>query len=296
MNQSLQSDRIIREAIRNIAREGIVNPHTGAVRGSAKVSGFVAKIHEDGEFAGTVDVQEYISYNDRKGEGAVGYHEGVLLSALQDNSSGYLVMPKLYSDVVICSDVASGCEYVILVSHVDVVRIDSHTEVSIGVREREQYSLDDEEGPDMDELKETGVMAVSRYAKDSISSEVTDSKKRTAISQLPASYSVDVAGKSSLVMEDDAVVKAGSSLVKVESGTVYVGSDSGTDCAVLGTELCNLLSEILTKLSTTLVPIGSPGSTSPLTTCPDFASLASKVASMASSMSGILTKKVQLQK
>ena len=53
----LQSNQIIRDAIRKIALRGIVSPNTGAVRGTGKVTGYVAKIHKDGELAGTVDVK-----------------------------------------------------------------------------------------------------------------------------------------------------------------------------------------------------------------------------------------------
>ena len=80
------SNEMIREAIRSIALKGIVNRQTGIVRGTSKVTGFVAKIHtdEDDELFGTIDVQEYADWSIAESEDAkIGYHEGVLLTAIQ---------------------------------------------------------------------------------------------------------------------------------------------------------------------------------------------------------------------
>ena len=55
----LSSNQIIREAIQKIALHGLVNKSTGTIRDTGKTVGFVAKIHTDGELAGTIDVQEY---------------------------------------------------------------------------------------------------------------------------------------------------------------------------------------------------------------------------------------------
>ena len=48
----------IKSAINAIAKNGITDPN-GAIRGTQKIIGYVCAIHEDGELAGTIDVQEY---------------------------------------------------------------------------------------------------------------------------------------------------------------------------------------------------------------------------------------------
>ncbi len=119
----MNSNAIIRDAIRRIALKGIVNNATGAVRGTGRVSGYVAKIHDDesDELFGTIDVQEYVQLAvDENDEMQMGYHEGVLLSAIQDNSKGYVIVPKLYSEVLVSHDSDSGTEYVSMYSHVDL--------------------------------------------------------------------------------------------------------------------------------------------------------------------------------
>ena len=128
------SNEMIREAIRSIALKGIVNRQTGIVRGTSKVTGFVAKIHtdEDDELFGTIDVQEYADWSIAESEDAkIGYHEGVLLTAIQKDTQGYIIIPKLYSDVLVSKDPETGNEYVTMFSHVDLIQLDSHEKISI---------------------------------------------------------------------------------------------------------------------------------------------------------------------
>ena len=136
----LSSNQIIREAIQKIALHGLVNKSTGTIRDTGKTVGFVAKIHTDGELAGTIDVQEYYSLSmESNDDKKIGYHEGVYLSALQDNANGLLIIPKLYSEVVISIDPETKTEYVSMFSHVDVIQLDSHDTITVGVREREEF-------------------------------------------------------------------------------------------------------------------------------------------------------------
>lgn len=313
----LQSNQLIRDAIRKIALRGVVSNDTGAVKGTGKVTGYVAKIHKDGELAGTVDVQEYTTLAmDEAGDMQMGYHEGVLISALQDNSKGMVIIPKMYSEVVLSQDPETGTEYVSMFSHVDVIQLDSHDTISVGVKEREEFKVDDEDSPDVDELEETGVFTNTIYKKDSIVSEVQAAKddKNSHVKQTmdgtqikqeigdnKTNITADGKGvhidhdKTKLELGDsEATMTQGSSKIKVTDGTVYVGSDSGTDDAVLGgaladvlMDLCGYLAQV--KTTTQLGP-------QPFINMAQFVALKSKIQAAKAAHNNFLTKKVQIQK
>lgn len=311
----LSSNQVIREAIQKIALHGLVNPSTGAVRDTGKVTGYVAKIHTDGELAGTIDVQEFASLSmEENTDMKIGYHEGVYLSAIQDNSNGLLIIPKLYSEVTISMDPESKTEYVSMFSHVDVIQLDSHEKITVGVTEREEFDESDEESPDINELPETGVFSKTTYTKDSIITEVQAEDKANHTQQSINSEKFEVIvgdDKSSVAIDQKQIQfkhnKAetilgenshssvfGSSAVEIEDGTVYVGSKSGTDDAVLGGELATILMDMLDYVSQikTTTQLGPQ----PPLNMAQFIALKSKIMSFKSSHSGFLTKKVQIQK
>lgn len=306
--------KAIFDLIQKIARHGMMDEKTGALHGTERIVGYVAKIHTDGELAGTVDVQEFIDYDhDDDVNSQVGYHEGVFLTAMQNNT-GMLIVPKLYSEVVIVMDTATQREYVSMFSHVDVIQLDSHDTVTVGVQERKEYDVDDD--LDVDELELTGISTKTEYKKDSISSYVVadEDGKKTAHEIMDGEGIQQVVGddKSSMVMtQDDITLKhdksqiildddkvdavKGSSKVRVEDGTVYVGSESGTDDAVLGQQLASILSELVGYLGQMMTPT-MMGPQPPANVLGSFISLKAKIQSFASSHSGFLTKKVQIQK
>ena len=315
VSYSLGSTATIREAIQKIAWQGIVNPESNTLYDVGQIVGFVKAIHTDGELAGTVDVQEYTdsilgSVNDEP----IGLHTGVSLSALQDNRKGYVIIPKLYSDVVIVRDPDSGREYVTMFSHVDLIQLDSHDQVTIQVKEREDFDPSDEDGPDIEELEETGVHSQSIYKKDSITTEVTDGESNTMTEVIDTEKKKIVAGDdksigtiaqdkiqlehddSKMALDDDkAVLEKGSSKVQVEDGTVYLGSNNGTDDAVLGSVLADVLMDIVGYLSqaqtTTMM-----GPQPLITQVPNFIAMKAKIQAWKSAHSGFLTQKVQVQK
>lgn len=314
-NVDLNNNQTIRDAIQRIALHGLVSPSTGIVRDSAKITGYVAKIHSDGEFAGTVDVQEFTNLSIEGGDSIkIGYHEGVYLSAIQDNSKGLLIVPKMYSEVTIVTDPETKVEYVTMFSHVDIIQLDSHEKIIVGVTEREEYKPDDEEGPDIEELEETGVHARTTYIKDSILSEVQGKDKANHVSQLIDSQKIQMIvgdDKSSQLIdqkqilfkhgdaesslgEENNTMKFGASSVVVEDGTVFLGSESGVDDAVLGSELATILMDILNYISQikTTTQLGPQ----PPLNMAQFIALKAKISSFKSSHSGFLTKKVQIQK
>lgn len=310
----LSSNQVIRDAIRKIAWHGLINPD-GVLKDTGKVTGYVAKIHTDGELAGTVDVQEYYSLSMGETEyKKIGYHEGVYLSALQNNSKGLLIIPKLYSEVTISIDPETKTEYVSMFSHVDVIQLDSHDTITVGVTEREEFNESDENSPDVQDLEETGVFSKTTYVKDSITTEVQGEDDANHTKHLMDSEKVEtIVGddKSSMMMdqeqihlkhnkaetildEDQHLSQFGSSKVKIEDGTVYLGSDSGTDDAVLGVELATILSELVGYLGQIMTP--TMMGPQPPANMASFISLKAKIDAFKSSHSGFLTKKVQVQK
>ena len=315
-NEAQTGSKALFDMIQQIARHGMMDEKTGAVHGTERTVGYVAKIHEDGELAGTVDVQEFIEYHHQDDiDAKVGYHEGVFLSAIQNNT-GLLIKPKLYSEVVIVMDPATNREYVSLFSHVDVIQLDSHDNVSIGVQEREEFDPEDEEGDDVDELKPTGIATKTEYTKDSVTTTVVaDEDGEQTSSQVMNGDGIKLTvgeDKSMLTMTQDDIVlehdkanmtlddsqaklEMGSSSVIVEDGTTYVGSKSGTDDAVLGQQLASILSELVGYLGQMMTPT-MMGPQPPANVLGSFISLKAKIQSFASSHSGFLTQKVQIQK
>lgn len=317
------SNEMIREAIRAIALKGVVNKQTGTVRGTNKVTGFVAKVHteEDDELFGTIDVQEYPDWSIAESEDAkIGYHEGVLLTAIQNDMNGYIIIPKLHSDVLVSKDPETGNEYVTMFSHVDLIQLDSHEKIMVGVREREEYKPDDDEAPDIHELELTGIQTTTEYTKDVAKTvAITDKGGSHTATQIIGNdpddgleIRHDVSGKStSTITEDDIVlehdkskmtlddsqarIEKGNSSVTVEDGTVYVGSKSGTDDAVLGQQLATILSDLVGYLGQMMTPT-MMGPQPPANMLANFIALKAKIQSFASSHSGFLTNKVLIQK
>ena len=158
------------DAIRKIALQGIADPDKNIVFGAKRVTGYVAKINDNK----TVDVQEYLDAEETKDGVQEGYHEGVWLSALESNPNGYLIVPKLYSEVVIAKDPVSLTEYVVMYSHVNIIQLEASETVTVGVVEREELNLNDDGSPDVDELEATGVYGKTSYSKDEVRTEAVD--------------------------------------------------------------------------------------------------------------------------
>lgn len=316
---SNRNNDLIKKAIQRIALQGHVDPSSGVWHDSARITGYVAKIHDDesDELFGTVDVQEYNtrSFVQEENDVKFGYHEGVYLSALQNNKEGYLIIPKLYSEVTIALDPESRKEYVVMFSHVDLIQLDSHEQIRIGVREREEFD-NDEDGDDIDELKLTGISTNIELEKDSITTTVVADKdaKNTVTQIMDADGLKQTIGedkssqtmtqkeiilehdKANMTLDDSqAKIEMGKSAVIAEDGTVYVGSKSGTDDAVLGQQLASILSELVGYLGQMMTPT-MMGPQPPANVLGSFISLKAKIQSFASSHSGFLTQKVQIQK
>lgn len=307
-HNNVNSHQSIRDAIQKIALYGVQNNKRGSINGTEKISGYVAKIHTEGDLAGTVDVQEFV---DAGPDSENGYHVGVFLTAIQNNISGLLVIPKLYSEVIITKDVGSQVEYVIMTSHVDVLQLVSHDNAKIGVVELEEYDPDDPESPDIDELQPTDSSATTEYTKESASTYVKNSEHTVKIEAVPdriymdsdnASTSMEINPEHALLQHDSSSVTLDDNQVAVIHGkkmvvkddAVYLGDTSNVDDGVLGVELANILSEMLGYIGQimTTTQLGPQ----PPVNIASFISLKAKIEAFKASHSGFLTSKVKLQK
>lgn len=231
--------------IRKTALRGLVDEF-GSIAGTSKVFGYVCNIHSDDEeeFGGTVDVQEY-NYSGQEEGNSVGFHEGVRLSAIQNNKDGYRIVPQLYSDVVIIQDPANLQEYVIMYSHVNIIQMVSCEKAVIGVTEREK-PVETTEGleKDYDELNETGAKTSSTYTSGSIRHEVAS--------------------------------KGGSSYVEIDPSLVKLNGEETE--AVRYKELLSFLQELCQNIAAGTVPsLGAP-----LSTAPQIGQMVSKIPKMQS--------------
>lgn len=279
-NVGLNANKTIREAIQKIALHGLYDRKTGSFYESQYTVGFVSKIHADGEYAGTIDVTEYSNSTTGDGTGKAPVHENVWLSALQDNKQGYVVIPKLNSEVLIHRDPKSGVEFVVMASLVNIIQLESEEKVLVGVKEREKFTPSADDDTMLHEVELTGKSSQTEYTKDKIESTVTDGEKTTTETIAPDKFVVDSEGTK----------------LQVEKDKIYLGSSNQGDTshAVLGEELVDVLTEILQaiaqiKTTTSLGP-------QPAINMAQFLVLKQKISAFKTSLSGFLTNKVLIQK
>lgn len=168
-----------RRAVNQIARQGIVGLE-GVPLGTRKIIGYVCAINEEGELAGTVDVQEFNYEPDEYSTPGIGHHKGVFLSAIQDNNQGYLIVPMLYSEVVIVQNPTDGHEYVLMYSHAQKIKLltnslkgDNDGVIEIGVTEVENFvETDDGLEKDFNELEPTQNQAKTAYTATTIIDQI----------------------------------------------------------------------------------------------------------------------------
>lgn len=313
----LGANQTIYRAIREIAMHKLVNSKTNTFRNTSRTTGYVVKFHDDenDELYGTVDVQEYISGSTdiqaQQNGLNVGLHEGVYLSAIQHNDDGIVVVPFLYSDVVIATDPESLREYVVQYSHADKVQIDSHSNVSIGVTETKEYK-NDKDSPDYDELEKTGNSAHTIYTPTSAIMEVVKGKggdNEKSVLEVTADKVSAKHNKSELSIEEkllsakndkaqlllDAnqlLTKYDAKEIVINSKGVFLGSGSASEPAVLGNQLADILTDLTSTLSQ-MMTTTMMGPQPPLNLA-KFAALQAKISSFKASTSGFLSKSVKV--
>lgn len=165
-------------AVKGLARKEMLD-RNGIPRYTGRKCGYVCNVYPEGdEWEGTVDVQEFRYDEDPEEENVIpGLHEHVRISAIQNNKSGYMLVPQMYSEVIFVQDPSSQEEYIISFSHVDVIQLQSHQKVSVGVSETEEFVEGEDDDKDFDNLDKTGLSAHTFYDKDCIKEVVTEHDK-----------------------------------------------------------------------------------------------------------------------
>ena len=254
----------IKRAIKQIATQSI-SSIDGTPRGTRKIVGYVCNIHEDGELAGTVDVQEYGYEPGDYSIKGVGHHEGVLLSAIQDND-GFQIVPMLFSDVVIVQNPLDGHEYVLMYSHAKRIAITAHalkgesdSNISIGVTETEDFvETDDGLEKSFQELEPTKNKTLTTYTSTSITDVITSPQNTKGYQEEKTAerktinigdtqividgqnVSIQTSGKVSFkiggteIMEDSGSVTIKTTQAKIETSTCEI---KGNDVTVNGTKV-----------------------------------------------------------
>lgn len=303
MNQQfndLSANEAIYEAIRQIALHKLVNPKNNVIKNTSRISGYVTKIHtdENDELYGTVDVQEYndsLANNQAKDEGLpVGLHEGVFLSAIQNNDNGLITIPYLNSDVVIATDPDTLKEYVVAYSHADTVQIDTHTKTIIGVTETKEFE-ESEDSPDVDQLEKTGLHAHTEYTKEHAKTEVakSDKNEEKSIFEVTADQIKALHDKAQIVLDaKEILAKYNAKEIVINDKGVYLGSGNATEPAVLGNQLATILIDWLGALSSMLTP--TMMGPQPPANVAKFVALQSKINSYKAATSGFLSKTVKV--
>lgn len=303
MNQQfndLSANEAIYEAIRQIALHKLVNPKNNVIKNTSRISGYVTKIHtdENDELYGTVDVQEYndsLANNQAKDEGLpVGLHEGVFLSAIQNNDNGLITIPYLNSDVVIATDPDTLKEYVVAYSHADTVQIDTHTKTIIGVTETKEFEKS-EDSPDVDQLEKTGLHAHTEYTKEHAKTEAakSDKNEEKSIFEVTADQIKALHDKAQIVLDaKEILAKYDAKEIVINDQGVYLGSGKATEPAVLGNQLATILIDWLGALSSMLTP--TMMGPQPPANVAKFVALQSKINSYKAATSGFLSKTVKV--
>lgn len=238
-------------AVGQLAKKGMVGLD-GAPRGTRKIIGYVCAINEEGELAGTVDVQEFNYEPDEYSTPGIGHHKGVFLSAIQDNENGYLIVPMLYSEVVIVQNPTDGHEYVLMYSHAQKIRLvtnslqgDNDGLVEIGVTEVEKFiESDDGLDKDFNELEPTQNKTNTQYTATSIIDQVISPDDSEGFKQeITAEHKTITVGNTKIVIDGENIsietsgkvsFKIGSSTITEEDGKVNIETQN---CEVKGQDI-----------------------------------------------------------
>ena len=217
----------IKSAMNAIAKNGITDLN-GAIRGTQKIIGYVCAIHEDGELAGTIDVQEYNFEPDEYINKGTRHHKGVLLSAIQENEDGVWIVPMMFSDVMIVQNPTDGHEYVIMYSHAKKIQWKAHEDIEIGVTEVEDFvETDDGLDKDYNELEPTGNKTSTHYNSTSIIDKVTSKDDEQGFTEeKTATQKTITVGDTKIVIDGQNVTIETSGKVSIKSNDVKIESSN----------------------------------------------------------------------
>lgn len=224
----------IRRAINRMSSQNILGLD-GNVRGTKKTFGYVCAIHEDGDLAGTIDVQEFEYEPDEYVTPGAGHHEGVLLSAIQNNKDGVLIVPMMYSEVVIVKNPTDGQEYVLMYSHARQIRMttqslegDDDGKIELGVTEVEQFNeTDDGLEKDCDELEPTKNKTNTLYTAKSITDQIISPDDEEGLKQeKTAEHKIITVGDTTINIDGQNVTIETSGKVSFKIGDTEITGDN----------------------------------------------------------------------
>lgn len=276
---------VIREAIRKIALgrslERIDMAPTGlsGVGTARMVHGYVAKIHSDPAdeefptYGGTVDVGEY---PDETACPEPVIHKGVLPAAARNNAGGVLMMPTLFSEVTICLDAATSHAYIVGYSHADMIHLQAHSEVAIGVTQTEELDPDDDSSPDYDSLEATGNASATVHTAEQIRSAVCNNRDKESSQTITATGITQNVDKTSVSLTAEKIVQqVEKRSLTISKDKITLGDEKATEPLVLGNKLAQLMLDFLTECSKITTP--TLMGTMPAINVPNFAGLISRI-------------------
>ncbi len=254
----------IRNGIRSAALSGMMDKF-GGMNGTSKILGYVCGYHDnddpDPQLRNTVDVQEY-DYDAKDYNGnAVGFHEGVKLSAIQGNT-GMFVVPQLYSNVVIVSNPHTQEEYVLKYTSAQLIQMQSVDEVNLGVTEYEPF-VENERGIEKDYYELDQAESKNRtntvYKCDSIITKVEDKEKNLLIEEYSDKMVITRDKVKVTIQGENMSIEAENSLVNVDiKGMTVTRNGYGLKRTLeeVLDEICKLT--VQTAVGPSSVPINSP--------------------------------------
>lgn len=260
----------IHKAINKMAKQGITGLD-GTPRGTKKILGYVCAIHEEGELAGTIDVQEFNYEPDEYSTMGTGHHQGVLLSAIQNNKDGIFIVPMLYSEVIIVQNPTDGCEYVLMYSHAKQIQLEAKSiegeddgEIRIGVTEVEKFvETDDGLDKDYNELEPTKNQTSTHYTATQIVDHIVSPDDEEGFRQeKTAEHKVITVGNTKITIDGENVCIETSGKVSFIVGNTNITEEEGkvnikTEAANIEADNCEIKGNTVTITGGTLKTKGT---------------------------------------
>lgn len=257
-NESIKNS--IRAIAQGSARKRIESGavQMGGVGTSRMITGWVSKIHLDESdseydmYKGTIDVTEF--YDEKFTEEPVTY-KGVRLSSDIKDDGGFVIIPSMFSDVSILIDSGAANKYVVDYTHASVVQVESRKTVKIGVSEVEDMDEDDEDSPDYDELDKTGNDSYTEYTATKIVTVLKNKDGDLYRKEVTEDGYSEVVDESRISVNKDGIaVKIADSGIDISSDNIVIGKDGKTNPMVKGTEMSQLLKDVLLECASIATP------------------------------------------
>lgn len=230
----------------------------GGAGTSRMISGWVSKIHIDPSdseydtYKGTIDVTEF--YDEKFTEEPITY-KGVSLSSDLKDDGGFVIIPLMYSDVSILIDSGTAKKYVVDYSHASVVQVESRERVKVGVSQTEDIDIDDDDSPDYDKLEKTGNDSYTEYTASKIVTVLKSKDGNLYKKEIDENgYSEEVDESRVTVNKDGVSVKVADTGIDINKDTVTIGSRGKKNPAIKGTEMAQLMKDVLIECASLATP------------------------------------------